>query len=354
MCDIRKVKVMPRTRSVAWSELKLGVIGLVALVLVTIVIVAVGGQGGFPWQRYPLKARFHEVNGLKTGAVVRLNGKEVGKVTGVEFAGSDIDVVFEVSDTVRHLITTESEASLGSLSLLGEPIIDIKAAEHGTPLQDWAYVTASRKTALGDLTTNASQSLEEAGRLIADVRAGRGSVGKLFTDQALYDEMHQFASSAAVVARYLRDGRGTLGSLAKDPAAYNELKASLEQLHTITQKIDTGDGPLGRLLNDQAMAKSLAGTSENFEQISGRLNRGEGTAGKLLTDQQLYDRFTNVANRLQQIVAGVEAGQGTAGQLLKDQQLYENMNKAAGELRMLIAEIRKDPKKYLNVRVSIF
>jgi hypothetical protein len=30
------------------------------------------------------------------------------------------------------------------------------------------------------------------------------------------------------------------------------------------------------------------------------------------------------------------------------------MNAAAGELRALIGDIRKDPKKYLNVRVSIF
>ena len=30
------------------------------------------------------------------------------------------------------------------------------------------------------------------------------------------------------------------------------------------------------------------------------------------------------------------------------------MNGAATELKGLIADIRKDPKKYLNVRVSIF
>jgi phospholipid/cholesterol/gamma-HCH transport system substrate-binding protein len=352
---------MPRTRSIAWSELKIGVVGVVALVLLAIIIVAVGGQGGFWWQRYPLKARFHDVNGLKTGAVVRLNGKEIGKVTSVEFAGSEIEVVFEVSTDVRRLITTESEATMGSLSLLGEPIIDLKASERGTPLPNWSYVPASQRTAFGDLTTNASQTLEEAGRVLADVRAGRGSVGKLFTDQELYDELRQFAASAAVVAGYLRDGRGTLGSLAKDPAAYNELKASLETLHTITEKIDTGEGPLARLLNDKSMAKSLADTSQqlanttqHFDEIGRRLNRGEGTAGKLLTDEQLYDRLTNVANRLQQLVAGVEGGQGTAGQLLKDQRLYENMNKAASELQALIAEIRKDPKKYLNVKVSIF
>ena len=43
-----------------------------------------------------------------------------------------------------------------------------------------------------------------------------------------------------------------------------------------------------------------------------------------------------------------------AGQLLHDKQLYENMNQAVAEVKSLITEIKKDPKKYLNVKVSIF
>ena len=47
-------------------------------------------------------------------------------------------------------------------------------------------------------------------------------------------------------------------------------------------------------------------------------------------------------------------GEGTAGQLLKDKQLYENMNGAVSDMRALLTAIKKDPKKYLNVKVSIF
>jgi phospholipid/cholesterol/gamma-HCH transport system substrate-binding protein len=89
-------------------------------------------------------------------------------------------------------------------------------------------------------------------------------------------------------------------------------------------------------------------------QVTGRLTRGEGTAGKLLTDQQLYDRLNGMANSMNELTAGLNAGQGTAGQLLRDRELYENMNRAAVELRDLLAEIRKDPRKYLRVNVSIF
>ena len=50
----------------------------------------------------------------------------------------------------------------------------------------------------------------------------------------------------------------------------------------------------------------------------------------------------------------MERGEGTAGRLLQDKQLYENINGAVAEFKTLIADIRKDPKKFLNVRVSIW
>ena len=49
-----------------------------------------------------------------------------------------------------------------------------------------------------------------------------------------------------------------------------------------------------------------------------------------------------------------QEGKGSAGALLKDKQLYDNLNSAASELRGLVADIRKDPQKYLRVKVSLF
>jgi len=345
---------MPRTRSLAWSELKIGIVGVVALALAVVVIVAVGGQGGFFWQRYPLKMQFNDAQGLKSGAVVRLAGKEVGTVASVEFEGTQIEVTFEVSESVRPLITERSVGSIGSLSLLGEPMVDIRTTAGGTPLADWAYVRTTEVGALGNLTTTASETLTEVGALLSDVRAGRGTLGKLVTDDALYRELEQFVASAATVTKNLNEGQGTMGRLMKDPAAYTSLKASLENLQAMTARINSGQGALGRFLNDEALGRSLSGTVTNLEQTTARLNRGEGTLGKLMTDQQLYDRLSSMTTRVDQVVEGLESGRGTAGLLLRDQQLYENMNRAVTELRDLLSDIRKDPKKYLRVSVSIF
>jgi phospholipid/cholesterol/gamma-HCH transport system substrate-binding protein len=346
---------MPRTRSIAWSQLKVGLIGVVAAALVVMIVFAVGGEGGFWWERYPLKTKFENVNGLKPGAVVRLSGKEVGTVQTVEFVGNEVEIGFEVIEDVRPLITDRSTAEIGSLSLLGEPIIDITAGGGGTPLPDDAYVASSPASGSFDsLTETASNSLQQIDRLLADVRAGRGTLGRLVTDDALYTELQAFVSSAGDVTRAINEGRGTLGSLVNDPKAYTALRASLENLQAMTARINSGQGALGRFLHDEALGRSISGAAANAQEITARLSKGEGTAGKLLTDQQLYDRLNSMSSRIDQVVAGLEAGRGTAGQLLQDRALYENMNRAVLELRELLAEVRKDPRKYLNVRVSIF
>jgi phospholipid/cholesterol/gamma-HCH transport system substrate-binding protein len=346
---------MPRTRSLAWAQLKIGIVTIVAIGLATVLIFLVSGSGGFWWQRYSIKTVFDNIAGLKTGAPVRVAGVEVGSVTRLDFVGDRVEVLMEVNKENRSRITTSSTAALGSVSLLGEAAVDITASSQGTPIPDWGYVKTGRAAgSISDVATQASRSLEEATRLISDIRAGRGTVGKLFTDDALYAEINRFVDAAENVANNLAQGRGTIGRLSRDPTAAKALEGSLTNLEAVTARLRAGEGSLGRLLNDDAFAKSLSSTTGNLDTLTGRLNRGEGTAGKLVTDAALYNRLNSMAERLDKVTANLQSGEGTAGQLLRDKQLYENMNGAVAELRQLVKDIRADPKKYLNVRVSLF
>ena len=346
---------MPRTRSLAWSELKIGIVAFVALLLAILIIIAVGGQGGFAWQRYELKTKFKNVQGLKSGAIVRVAGVDVGKVTSVDFVGADVQITLEVNEENKSRITDQSRASIGSLSLLGEPIIEISPSAQGTPLKDGDFIQSARTPGqIADVAENATLTLEEATGLIKEIRAGKGTIGKLFADDQMYREVNQLVSSAEAVAASINRGNGTLGLLIRDPAVYKQANTALANLQEMTRRINAGEGSLGKLLRDEQLARSLGSASTNLDQVTGRLSRGEGTAGKLLTDKELYDRFNSIALRIDKVAAQLEQGQGSAGQLLHDKQLYENMNGAANELKGLIADIRKDPKRYLNVRVSIF
>lgn len=352
---------MPRTRSLAWSELKVGLITVFALSMTAIMIFLLS-QGGFPWQQYGLKTVFTDVGGLKSGAPVRLAGVEVGSVDGLTFTGDRVEVTMKINRDMQSRVTTTSVATLGSVSLLGDAAIDLKASSRGEPIPEWGYVPSAPATgSLSEVATRASAGIDEATLLIKDIRAGRGTVGQLFTDDAVYRDLSGLIAAAEEVARNINRGRGTLGRLATDPAAARALEASMENLAAVTSRIRAGEGSLGRLLNDDAMATSLTSTTQNLSSITGRMDRGEGTLGQLATNRELFDRINSMTNRLDAVVSSLQQGEGTAGQILQDKRLYENMNTTVVELRDTLAAVRnlvgaiqKDPKKYLNIRVSLF
>ena len=346
---------MPRTRSLAWSELKIGLLTIVAVVIALVLVFALTGGKGWFWQRYTLKTRFPNVAGLAAGSPVRVAGVQVGSVKEILFAGEQVDVVFDVNKKVQERITDKSVAFLGSVSLLGSSAVDITPATAGSPIPEYGYVPQGRaKGQLSDIAEQASGTIDEVTGLVHDLRQGKGSAGKLITDDRLYNELQQFVTTAGDMTREIQRGRGTIGKLLKDPKAADSLAASMKNIEDMTRKLNAGEGSLGALLKDDAFARSLNGATGNLKELTERLNRGEGTAGKLLTDDSLFKRLNAVTTQFDQLATKLNAGEGTAGQLLKDKQLYENMNGAVGDLRALITEIKKDPKKYLNVKVSIF
>jgi phospholipid/cholesterol/gamma-HCH transport system substrate-binding protein len=346
---------MPRTRSHSWSELKIGVLAVAAMGITALAVFLLTGGKGFFWQRYHLKSRFTNVAGLKAGSPVRLAGVEVGDVDGVELSGDQVDVVFQVNKTYQNRITTDSVAKLGSVSLLGESAVDITPASTGTPIPEWGFVPQGRPAAqLSDITDQANQGITELTGLIHDLRSGRGTAGKLLTDDDLYLQLNGFVSAANDLTTSIRQGKGTLGKLVTDPKAANLLEASLGNIEQMTRQLNAGEGSLGKLLRDDTFARSLNDATSNINALMAKLNSGEGTAGKLITDPALFNQLNSVTQNLNQLVTSLNSGDGTVGRLLKDKQLYENMNGAIADLRTLIANINRDPRRYLNIRVSVF
>lgn len=346
---------MPRTRTLAWSQLKIGILAVAAFALATMLIFAVGGDAGLFSGNYHLKTRFPNAGGLASGSVVRLAGVNVGAVDDLYFDGAVVEVVLRVNPDVANKITDRSIAQIGSVSLLGEGAVDITASSEGTPLADWSYIRSGKTPGqIADVAENATQTLAAASALIDDLRAGKGTVGKLFAEDELYQQLSGVVRATEDVITAVRQGKGPAGTLINNQAAARNLERALANLDTVTTNIAAGKGTLGTLLNDDALARSLTTTTDNLREVSTGLKNGQGTAGKLLSDDALYNRLDSVVQRVDSLVATLNKGDGTAGKLLQDKELYDNMNGAVSELRGLLAEVRKDPKKYLNVKVSIF
>ncbi len=178
----------------------------------------------------------------------------------------------------------------------------------------------------------------------------------MFTDDALYQEINAFVGAAEAVTPQSRQGRGTLGRLVNDPTAAKALEASLQNLEAVTARIESGEGSLGQLLARRRAGKigdlRRRRTSTAITGADQPRRRDGGEAGDRRGAVQPAEFDGGSARQADD--AALQQGEGTAGQLLRDRQLYENMNEAVSELRNLVRDIRADPRKYLNVRVSLF
>ena len=153
---------MPRTRSLKWSELKIGIMAVVALLIAAALIVALGGEGGFFWQRYNLKVKFSNAGGVQEGSPVRVAGVTVGSVTDMQFVGSEVEMALELREDMQDQVRTTSRATIGSVSLLGEGAVDITASTTGQPIPEWGYVPSDAPPPqLADVTAQANRGITE-------------------------------------------------------------------------------------------------------------------------------------------------------------------------------------------------
>jgi phospholipid/cholesterol/gamma-HCH transport system substrate-binding protein len=344
--------------ALSWTELRVGVVVLASLFILAFAILSIGGGGGRAFSpRYLVKALMNDVNGLKSGSPVRVGGVEVGTVTRVELAGEGsgmVEVTMRLERRVKDRVTTESQATLGSLGLLGEKAMDITSATHGEPVEDGGYLVAAAEDPLKGLLTDASSSTAHLRRILSRMDAGEGLIGKALRDEELYERMTDVSVRLQGVLGKLESDKGPLGRLVNDQEMSRGLADSVKAVERITTRVESGQGTLGALTKDDEFARDLKSLTSRLNEVAGRLQRGEGTAGKLLQDEALFRKLDGTLSHLDTMLARIERGEGTVGKLLRDDELHQNLNATLKDLHDLLAQVKSDPRRYLRVKLSLF
>lgn len=109
---------------------------------------------------------------------------------------------------------------------------------------DTAYVNAV--AAIDEIkaaATEARNTLDEAQTIIADIKTGKGAVGRLLYDEATAQNLEQTLTNFNEFSAKLNSGEGTLGKLVTDDELYVELRAMLQKAEQTLDSV--GDaGPI--------------------------------------------------------------------------------------------------------------
>jgi phospholipid/cholesterol/gamma-HCH transport system substrate-binding protein len=361
---------MPSQQEVRWSQLKVGLIVLVAVVILTTLLFLVTSSSGMGVlsRKITVHTYFENSAGLKVGAPVNLQGVTIGAVKSVTVVTdptrklTPVEVLMKIDGKYQHGLHVDSKAALSTLGVLGDTVVDINSQfATGPEIQDGAELKTLETPSLTDVVKASQGTLEslnvilaKANNIVDNLQSGKGSIGMLINDPGLYNKANATVDEVHKLAVSLNDGKGTVGKLLYDDALYNRLDATVGKLETIADGLQAGKGTAGKLLKDETLYNNLNSTLVHANSIMSEADAGKGALGLMLKDPKFREQLSDTLTQVDTLMAGVNSGKGTLGKLTTDDTMYTNINGLLTASTDLVTTIRKDPKKYLTIHLKIF
>jgi phospholipid/cholesterol/gamma-HCH transport system substrate-binding protein len=285
---------------------------LVGLVVTAAIVVTVLGslwlaRGGLS-KGYPLYAKFPWGAGLKQGQPVLLVGVNVGYVDQVDLH-QDGTLVTTLRVQNHYQVPVTSKATVVANGIFGDMAIALtpsKPDPRSFKPGDTIPVGPS-SPGIAELTSKADSVMRSVNSITA----------------ALEHEM--------VATGGIRDLRSTIGAtnrlVADFSAIANEqsrqLTATMTSLRRATSAIDPAKV-------DSTLA-NFQTTSANLAELSGQVKE--------------------TSRKLDAVLAKVDSGPGSAAMLINDPGAYNDVRALLQRMDSLIADIKKNPKRYINVKI---
>lgn len=281
-------------------------------ILATVILLAVMTDAALFRGRYIVSTSVPHAGGIRKGDPVQMRGVNIGRIIGFGIGKDQVEIRLEIEG--EYPIPRDSKVELKSSGLLGGMVADVVPGA-SSEKADWGDRLA------GGVGPGVFDKVDElAGQ--ADKVAVK--LQTLLSDETVQD-LKGSAASARVsleeLQQILREQRGQLrdltASLQRSSASLDkatsgpELERTVKRIDEMTAKLDTTLGTLDR-------------SSQSLESVLGRMERGEGTLGKLSKDEALYDNAVKAS---------------------------ESLSQASAEMRDLMADLKKNPKKYINLKI---
>ncbi len=362
---------MAQRGQLTWAELRVGIFVIFGLLILAVGIMYVTGPGVLFGAKYHLLTFLPEVSGLTTGAPVKVDGVEVGNVESIQMAAPaaggvvdrthNIEVKMRINQAYQKVILTDSVASLVTEGLLGNRYVNIKRGVTGAQIKDGGVVPGVEEKAIKEVVERSAEVLgnlqalsQDVRDLIAGVQQGRGSLGKLLTDDQAYNHLNAILSKGDQIVSNVQAGQGSLGKLVVSEELYTKAFSAVDRVDKMLANVEDQKGTIGKLLYDPSLYENARQAAEKTNAMLTDVRAGKGTLGKLTTDDALYKNLSDTSAHLATATAKLNENTTTAGKMFSDPQMYDNLAGLAGDLRLLIGDFRQNPKKFLRIKLSIF
>lgn len=286
-------------------ETRLGMFVAVIAIAAFFIMFVVGGLDRFQ-RGLNLYALFDTAQELKVGDRVKMAGVEIGKVEAINLATNKVKVTMRLRADAG--VKTDSIATIKFAGLMGQNFVSVEFGSLAAPPAVEGTI----------LNTTEQPDLSAIMQKLDNVASGVENLTKSFSGEKIdnllgpmIDFLKQNTGPLSVTITNIRtmstqivQGKGTIGKLIFDDALYNSALTTISNLQSTSDEIKVAIGDARKIIDG--------------------VNAGQGTIGLLIKDDKLYNETTASMTNLKEILQKINQGQGTVGKLVNDQEFYKN------------------------------
>ena len=267
------------------STVKLGIFITLGIGILVVAIFLLGGKEQLFSSTFKVKAYFKTVQGLKSGATVRLSGIDVGTVSNIAIVNDTtgrVEVIMKIKEDVARFIRTDTQATIETEGLVGNKVVVLeigsasaeRVREGGTikakePMSFSAVIEETQ-----GIMKYTKQMTKDLSEIIGRVNRGEGSIGKLLVDEELYTDATNLTKQAD------KSLQSITGEFDKVTELFNSLgegvrnvvtnvDSTVADLDSIITGVKEGKGILGEMLvNGSPFDSTFHATIGNIEKTT--------------------------------------------------------------------------------------
>lgn len=254
-------------------RIAVGAFVLGGLVLFGLGLFMIGDRRRLFEESFEVYAEFAKLAGLQNGAKVRVAGVDAGEVENIEYPPSPAEkfrVKMRIVEDLHPLVRMDSVAGIQTDGLVGNKLVSVGAGSEEAPVvPEGGTIESLEPFELADLMQQASGALatleqtvvmvwtelsdtiehietavrqadevfrvagedikamadagktisEDMERIVADVRAGKGTIGKLVNDEALYEQARDITARVQTISADAEKAFANIRDLTEDAEA---------------------------------------------------------------------------------------------------------------------------------------
>ncbi len=308
---------------------RLGLFIFLGTVLIVLAIFLVGNKNSLFSKNVIVRTYFNNVEGLRTGASVRLNGLTVGSVKDIKLNNSEtnrVEVTMRIKKDVMQFIRLNSEASIETEGVIGSKLISI------TPGTKDYEIVSNNGVIMSKAPVNMTQIVSET--------------------QDIMKYLKELAKEFSVTLSKVNSGEGTMGKIINDDKLYFStvkiVQSADTSLKLMINKLDKMTGFIvGLGTGIEEIVNNVDSAALDLRRLIARIESGQGALGALIADESSYDSIkTIISNVTSSTDAAKEGAEAFAENMeaLKHNWLFKKYFEERGYWKKSEYELNLDKK----------